>query len=107
MTTMKFQRLLVGGSCYFVIDIVALYGARVFLPERPKSVQLSPRTGSALLQMSEQPFRGHWQGCEAQCRGYRVRMKGDFVPHELLQKTRTTQRSGVAHSLCTSAITPT
>lgn len=34
-------------------------------------------------------------------------MKGDFVPHRLLHRTRTTQRSGVTHSLCTSAVTPT
>lgn len=79
----------------------------LFLPDRLEYVQLSSRTGSALLQMSGQPFRGSRLGCEAQCRGYKVRMKGDFVPYELLQKTLITQRSGVTHSLCTSAITPT
>lgn len=30
----------------------------VFLPVRPESVQLSLRTGSALLQMTGRPFRG-------------------------------------------------
>lgn len=78
-----------------------------FLPERPESAQLSSRTGSALLQMSGQPLRGCRQGSDAQCRGYRVKIKGDFVPREILQKTRTTQRSGVTHSLCTSAVTLT
>lgn len=68
-----------------------------------RNLQLSWRTGSALLQMSGKPFRGNSQGCKAQCRGYKVRMKGDFVPHELLQ-TLITQRSGVTHSLCTSAV---
>lgn len=56
----------------------------VFLPVRPESVQLRLRTGSALLQMTGRPFRGQREGWDAQCRGYRDRMKGHFVPCELL-----------------------